>query len=510
MDHSRTHHAQAGPARLPLIWVVDDSPTQAAFTQRSLGDRYRYERFMDGASLIERLSGNSTIVPDLVLLDWVMPGLSGDEVCRHLRQQANTVELPIVILTASRIATDDIVCALESGANDYVTKPFVPEELHARVSSILRATEMQRAIERQHLRTLAMNRLAAAFLEANTVDRVLGVMVRWLVDSVVDGCAVYITHDAETRHKSFHHSDEAAARLAALATSEHETADAHGSAKSFSIRGIATARVILTRDVVNGVLDAHDALMIETSVEYSILALEAALRSERERKTTRFHEEMVGIVGHDLRGPLSAFGIGIEILQDGESDEQKLDTLSRLQRSSTRMGRIVELLLDVTRARIGSGIPITRRPVALRALVDGVLDEIRTSRPNVVFQVRGDDVNGAWDHARIEQVIGNLASNAAQYGRVGTPITFELSVIDGDANLAVHNQNRGSPIAPEILKTVFDPFERGRSSGNIEGLGLGLYIVNQIVRAHHGTVTVTSDDNGTTFRLVLPIDDRAA
>lgn len=506
-NHAPVPSLREGVASLrPLIWVVDDSRTQASFTERSLGERYRYERFGDGAAVIERLSTTS-VLPDLVLLDWVMPGLSGDEVCRYLRQQPSTRELPIVILTASRTATDDIVCALESGANDYVTKPFIAAELHARVGTILRAVEMQRAAELEHQRVIAINTLAAAMLEATAVERVLAVLCEWLVDSVVDGAAISLEYDAAICRHATYRDEESATRIGALA--HHSAAlpsEPHDLVRIVPIRDIASARITLTRDPSNGGIGARDLLMIDTALEYSAMAIEAALRSERERKTTRFHEEMVGIVGHDLRGPLSAFDLGIDMLRDGEQSTQNLDTLARLHRSSARMGRIIEQLLDVTRARIGTGIPVSRKRVALRALIDDVLDEIRLARPRIVFTLRGDEVEGNWDRDRLGQVIANLAGNAADYGRPGAAITFDVSLCDGAARLAVHNENRNAPISPELLTTVFDPFQRGRSAGNAEGLGLGLYIVQQIVSAHRGTITVASDDAGTTFELILPTD----
>ncbi len=224
----------------PLIWIVDDSPAQLSFTEHALGDRYRYEQFLEGTSLIERLA-QTTEFPNLVLLDWVMPGLSGDEVCRYLRSQPKTRELPIIILTASRTVTDDIVCALASGANDYVTKPFVPAELHARLATILRA-------EREYHRVLSINAFAASMLEAETVEHVIEVMSRWLVDAVVDGCQVSLVDDTATREHSSHRSETAAA---ALASREQCIT------KLVPIRSIANARVTLTRDAANGALDAR-------------------------------------------------------------------------------------------------------------------------------------------------------------------------------------------------------------------------------------------------------------
>src|SRR5678816_2212024 len=147
------------------------------------------------------------------------------------------------------------------------------------------------------------------------------------------------------------------------------------------------------------------------------------------------------------------------------------------------MTRIVEQLLDVTRARIGMGIPVTRKRVALRALVDRVLDELRLARPGIDFQARGAEIEGNWDRDRVEQVVANLAGNAAQYGRAGAPIMFDVTSSDGAACMVIHNENRDGPMSPDVLKTVFDPFQRGRAAEHVGGLGLGLYIVQQIVSA---------------------------
>src|SRR4051812_45346610 len=103
--------------RRPLVWIVDDSPTEALIAERSLGSAYDFERFLDGSVVVERLAAGAP-QPDLVLLDWVMPGMAGDEVCRFLRTDPRTLELPIILITASRIETSDVVNGLASGAND--------------------------------------------------------------------------------------------------------------------------------------------------------------------------------------------------------------------------------------------------------------------------------------------------------------------------------------------------------------------------------------------------------
>jgi signal transduction histidine kinase len=170
------------------------------------------------------------------------------------------------------------------------------------------------------------------------------------------------------------------------------------------------------------------------------------------------------------------------------------------------MTAIVDQLLDVTRARLGTGIPVERRALRLQPLIAGVLDELRLAYRTTTFELRGDDIEGLWDGDRLGQVVSNLASNAAQYGKVGGPVAVDLASAGGVATIAISNPVRDAPIEPDVLATLFEPFQRGRGSGHPGGLGLGLYIVREIVRAHGGAIGVVSSPAGTTFRVELPID----
>jgi phosphoserine phosphatase RsbU/P len=520
------------PPALPLIWLVDDSRTGSALTEHALGPGYRFERFEDGPSVIERLAGAERR-PDLVLLDWVMPGMSGDEVCRFLRASPATRELPLIIVTASRTETQDIVCALDSGANDYVAKPFVPEELRARVGAILRAHQVKQAAERERLRITTINRLGRALFQAGSdIDAILRELASALVESLCDGCAVtLLTGAGASRTAIQHRSEHGAALLAAIAgvtdpmvegfiTTEEAVAgtpaayadyarvrDLRGLAvMAVPVRGLAHGVVTLTRDQPSEPFDPHDLAAIETCLEHTGLALEAAIRFEAERTTTRFHEEMLGIVGHDLRNPLTAMAVGVDLLRALTSDPDSIRVLTRLESSARRMTTIVDQLLDVTRARLGTGIPVARRALRLVPLITSVLDELRLTHRTTVFELHGDDVEGVWDGDRLSQVISNLASNAAQYGSPGGPVTVQLASAGGLATIAIWNPIRGAPIPSDAVETLFEPFQRGRSREHPGGLGLGLHIVREIVRAHGGTIDVTSSLAGTTFRVALPLD----
>ncbi|TMQ21132.1 MAG: response regulator [Deltaproteobacteria bacterium] len=518
--------------RPALIWLVDDSRTQVALTEHALGAHYQFERFEDGTSMIQRLT-ETVRLPDLLLVDWVMPGLSGDEICRFLRVNPATRELPIIILTASRTETEDIVCALDSGANDYVARPFVTKELRARVSAILRAHELKQAAERERLRIATINKLGRALLQVGSdIDAILREMAMVLVESLCDGCAATLMTGTGTGSATtLHRSDRGAVLLGALAgitdpvvhaftTTEQALAGlprgyadyvrACGlrglAVMAIPVRGLAHGVVTLTRDHPSEPFEPRDLAAIETCLEHTGLALEAAIRSEAERATARFHQEMLGIVGHDLRNPLAAMAVGIDLLRARITDPENERVLGRLENSARRMTTIVDQLLDVTRARLGAGIPVERRAMRLQPLIAGVLDELRLVYRTTGFELRGDDIEGVWDGERLGQVVSNLASNAAQYGKAGGPVVVDLARAGDVATIAISNPIRGAPIPRGVLETLFDPFQRGRSGEHPGGLGLGLYIVREIVRAHGGTVEVASSAAGTTFRIALPID----
>nr|MDQ3336532.1 HAMP domain-containing histidine kinase [Myxococcota bacterium] len=181
----------------------------------------------------------------------------------------------------------------------------------------------------------------------------------------------------------------------------------------------------------------------------------------------------------------------------------------RINNSVRRMMSIVDQLLDVTRSRIGQGIQVAPKATNLTGLVTGVIDELRLAHPKTSFEVSGDAIQGSWDPDRLEQVISNLVGNAAQYGRDDAKVSITISKANEVATIAVHNQIRGAPIAEEQLRTMFDPFMRGSAREHKNGLGLGLYIVREIVKAHGGAIEVDSTPNGTVFRVALPLSQSA-
>ena len=219
--------------------------------------------------------------------------------------------------------------------------------------------------------------------------------------------------------------------------------------------------------------------------------------AERER------ELFLAALGHDLRSPLQAISMGMgNLLRMPALPEAAQTTVQRVARSSDRMTRLIDQLLDFARSRVGDPIVIVRRRTNLIDLWHQVSDEIAVAAPDRRIELRATtDAFGEWDPDRLLQVFQNLGWNAVHYGDPTQPIVVTFSGDADEVVCAVHN--RGRPISPELIPHLFAPFRRGQRDGS--GLGLGLYIAEQIVLAHGGRIDVTSSAaDGTTFRLRLP------
>ena len=188
------------------------------------------------------------------------------------------------------------------------------------------------------------------------------------------------------------------------------------------------------------------------------------------------------------------------------NDEQSSRILERVTSSSRRMSRMVEQILDLTRARIGGGLEV--RPIAmdLRTLLTGVTDELRVANPTRAILLDCPAISGSWDRDRLEQVFSNIIGNAIHHGAPERAVHVRAEH-EGET-VHVEVQNEGLPIPAELSSQLFDPFRRGNRDSRTQktaGLGLGLYISKQIVEAHGGDILVrSSSEDGTRFRVTLP------
>ncbi len=222
-------------------------------------------------------------------------------------------------------------------------------------------------------------------------------------------------------------------------------------------------------------------------------------------RAVHISEMFVGILSHDLRNPLGAILGGANLLSNELTDEKSARILSRVVSSGERMGRMIDQLLDFTRARIGEGIPLGREEMDLATLAGDVVEEARATSSTSVLQLTSHGTTvGCWDRDRLSQILSNLVGNGLQHGDASGVIAIVINGNDPD-RVSVSVENRGA-IPAQLMPVVFNPF-RGtlQKLGKSKGLGLGLYVARQIALAHGGELEVESNARGmVVFTLRLP------
>lgn len=229
------------------------------------------------------------------------------------------------------------------------------------------------------------------------------------------------------------------------------------------------------------------------------------------RREADVREKLLGIVSHDLRGPLQAITTSGQLLLRSQplSPAQQRWT-QRILSSTRRMGHLIRDLLDFARVRQGGTLPIHTQLIRLEEACRGTVDELLAAYPQrlILLDTRGATY-GEWDPDRMEQLVSNLVTNALTHGAEGSPVEVRLNG-EGEA-VVLEVANTGNLIPPALLARIFEPFTRASSDGNtLKGVGLGLFIVHEIVTAHGGRIQVSSTaEAGTVFRVTLPRRARA-
>jgi PAS domain S-box-containing protein len=252
-------------------------------------------------------------------------------------------------------------------------------------------------------------------------------------------------------------------------------------------------------------------------IGYVMIARDVSAEAERVRELEKravFDRQVVGIVSHDLRNPLSAISMAIGLLESGPLEPAvTARTLSRMRSAADRSARMIRDLLDFTSAQIGGGIALTKAPMDLFLLCEEVSSEVRAAHPGRSIDVRVTGTGrGFGDRDRIAQVLVNLLANALSYSPSRSIVALDARSTSDLHVMVIHNDGEAIPV--DTLATIFEPFRRGNAAvikAEARSLGLGLYIVREIVAAHGGTVEVKSTlDTGTSFTVTLPRRDGRA
>ncbi|KNE29676.1 hybrid sensor histidine kinase/response regulator [Achromobacter spanius] len=247
-------------------------------------------------------------------------------------------------------------------------------------------------------------------------------------------------------------------------------------------------------------------LRMKANVFFELHERKRALAQQLEERTEalRINEMFMAVLSHDLRTPLQSIVMGAALLQRQNDPTRVAGLAQRMLQSSERMARLIDDLLDVTRIRQAGGLTLASAPQRMDTLVRRTVDEAQTGFPD--RQIDCDcvgDMAGVWDGERLCQVFANLIGNALHHGERDVPVHVEADGAAADrVTVTVSN---GGTIAPALLPHLFNPFRRGeRRADNPDGLGLGLFIAQQIVLSHGGRINAESRDGITRFRVELP------
>lgn len=250
---------------------------------------------------------------------------------------------------------------------------------------------------------------------------------------------------------------------------------------------------------------AADIIRFNEAIDQS-LADAAVAYSDKVNET---RDIFLAILGHDLRSPLSTTATaGAYLARAGAFDAKVQQIGVRLKRSAATMTGMVNDLLGLARTQLGNGIPIERRQCDLLEIAQWAVEDAGAAHPRARFELNpSGELKGEFDAPRLQQLLTNLANNAAQYGAPGKPIAIDL--VGEEQRVLLKVRNQGAVIPKEVLPTLFTslvqlPEEVGNERPH-SSLGLGLFIARQIAEAHGGTIEVVSDEeNGTVFTVDVP------
>jgi signal transduction histidine kinase len=455
-----------------VVWIVDDSRLDAERAARVLSKDYTVETFCDGSAVLERLA--ASVAPDVVVLDWVMPGISGVEVCRFLRSHESRQGLAILLLTAHR-HTEQIVEGLSAGANDYLAKPYEDEELRARVDALMRSRVLLERAEQAELahRTL----LETAPDPLLVVDR--------------SGALRFVNAKAA----------EVLERSADLLL---------GRSLSELVPELASAHV--PRQPGESMLPPGDVTIANRRFSVTLTAGQGtttiALRDVTERRLLEERRlDFYSIIAHDLRTPLSAMTLRLALL--GSGAELSASAKQDVEKLQQRLRSLVSMINDFLELASLEGVSyrLHRSEVDLTRVIDEVVEEYRPllERGGVSW----DGIRGAaetrpsvvGDPKRLAQVFGNLVGNAVKFTAAGGSISAHLD--QQPRYIEVSIRDTGAGIDEAVRKKLFQRYTHAQHSKS--GTGLGLMIVKEIVEAHGGVVGVESAlGKGSRFWVRLP------
>jgi PAS domain S-box-containing protein len=514
------------------VLFVEDSEADALLAVRELrraGFDPRFTRVESAEGMGRALSADSW---DVVLADYVVPGFGALEALALVR--ACGLDVPFIVLSGA-VGEEVAVEAMKAGAHDYMMKdrlvrlgPAVRRELAEAEVRRARKLASQRLVEQQQ----ELTRLLASEREARAAALRSSALIHAIIHETPDAIAVkdlsgrYILVNEPTTEIIGRPAEgiigkddrdllppDLGRRVMDLDRDVIESGDANTTEERVELGGVA--RTFLSTRVayrdsegrVAGVIGVARDITDRKRAEEAL-----ARRYLDAREAIRARDEFLGIAAHELRTPITSLRLRTSRLlmacRAGNTESLGARMAAHaegIDRATARLQQLVDELLDASRIRMGR-LVLERADVDLSLLAGQVIERFRDlanqAGCSVSLRVPGP-VIGRWDRSRIEQVIGNLVSNALKYG-AGRPV--ELTVEKGPEHALLSVRDRGIGISPDAQARIFEPFERLVPSHHYSGFGLGLWIARQLVDAHRGTISVSSaPSEGSVFTMELPL-----
>lgn len=470
---------------------------------------YRLETARSGSDALKRLLTRDFGV---ILLDVFMPGMDGFELAQLIKQRERSQHTPIIFLTAAGSDVTQIYRGYSVGAVDYLSKPVDADVVRAKVAifadlfrkdrSLKRQGEaLQEAERRERERALTELRQAAEQRYMNLAEAV-PVSV-WTADP--SGALTYVNRYWTEYTGIVLEQARGTAWLDAVHPDDREACvQAWRAAIESSTPYQRECRLRRASDgayrwhMSRAVMDRADNGSI-----LSWLGLHTDIDDSKQAVFAR--DQFLSIASHELRTPLTALKLRLQaVLHSGDLSQKAEHRVDNAVLQAERLERLIENLLDVSRITTGH-LELDPESCDLSEMALDVVERFREQATGKGVRVEVEPVTsvvGCWDRLRIEQVMTNLLSNALKFGE-GRPIRVGVQANGRAAVLSVADQGIG--IAPRDLGRIFNQFERVVQQRSFGGLGMGLYIVRQIVEAHGGRIDVESaPKQGTVFRVTLP------
>lgn len=528
----------------PLILVADDQMPTAVMLERVFEfEGYTVKSVYDGEAAVEAAR---SLLPDLILLDINMPKLNGFEVLRLLRDNALTAGIPTILITAMG-EFSDVVQGLQLGADDYLRKPFHPQELLARAESKIRESNLKGDLRRRTQELEALLRVSEELNQHLEMEDLLDFILYLIIDLIpcqvagiyriddghlvderlrgkdgsilknVPNIDIALNWVMENRHPTLwpnedhihvegydsgiviplQYGNDLSGVLIVLGDQDYDKNHMR------LLHGIARQAALAVRNAELYEIQANYALQLEDMVEERTAELESAqemlIRSEKLVSVGR----LAASVAHEIKNPLFPIQINLDHMLEDIRDGQIIQTedIERTLESVHRIRHIVENLLEFTGKRHAGGTDF--HPLELTQVIESIVELNRKafSQDDISIDLQLEDIPTVYGNKyQLEQVFMNLVLNARD--AMSRYDTLTIRTFKENDQVVTEILDTGSGISDEVIKQIFEPFVSTKEDGN----GLGLFISYGIMQNHKGNIEVMSEvGQGTCFTLRLPI-----